>query len=140
MTITGRLLLAAVLAAPCVIVVACLRVASEGGWKRIGRLFLVMAAVAFVTWLVCDFRLRSWKSQQGVQNRINVSMMHDNLTALVDIGDAKLAREYVGFFGANGCALLDYDMTKTARGKDLQEQHLDWYVRIHELKDKAKQK
>jgi len=154
------LYLGGVLAAPCVIVVACMRSAgemhrraegSEGtfgeaepegramrvrGWKRVGRLFLVMAAVAFVTWLVCDFRLRNWKSKQVVQNRINVSMMHDNLTALLDIGDEKLAREYVGFFGTNGCTLLDFDLMRTARGKELLERHLDWYVRIQELKEK----
>lgn len=134
------LYLGGVLAAPCVIVVACIRSAGEGGWKQIGRLFLVMAATAFVTWLACDFRLRRWKSEQNVHNRINVCTLTDNLTALLDIGDEKLAREYVGFFGTNGCTLLDYDLMWTARDKELQERNLDWYVRIQELKGKAVQK
>jgi len=130
------LYLGGMLAAPCVIVVACIRSAGEGGWKQMWRLLLVMAATAFVTWLVCDFRLRNWKSKQGMHNRMNVSMVHDNLTALLDVGDEKLSREYVGFFGTNGCTLLDYDQMRTARGKELLEQHLDWYTRIQELKGK----
>jgi len=138
--ITGWLLLAAVLAAPCVIVVAYIRSAVEGGWKRIGRLLFVMAATAFLTWMVGDFRLQLWKSEQGMHNRMNVCMIHDNLTALMDMGDEREMREYVGFFGTNGCTLLDWEQMQTARGKELQEQHLDWYMRIQEPKDRANQK
>jgi len=134
------LILLGLFVAPCIIILASIRVANEGGWKLVGRLFLVMSATALVTWMVCDFRLRKRKSKQSMYNRMNVCVLYDNLAGLLDIGDEKLAREYVGFFGTNGCTLLDFDMMKTVRGKDLQEQHLDWYVRIHDLKDKAKRK
>jgi len=134
------LILLGLFVAPCVIVLACLRVAKEGGWKRIGRLFLVMAATAFLTWMVCDFRLRNWKSKQGMYNRMNVCVLHDDLTGLLGIGDEKLAREYVGFFGSNGCTFLDYDLMQTEQGRELHERRRDWYVRIQELQDKVKQK
>jgi len=134
------LILLGLFVAPCVIVLASLRVAKEGGWKRIGRLFLVMAATAFVTWMLCDFRLRNWKSKQGMYNRMNVCVLHDNLTGLLDIGDEKLAREYVGFFASNGCTFLNYDLMQTEQGKALYERRRDWYARILELQEKAKEK
>jgi len=134
------LVLLALFASPCVIVLACIRSANEGGWGQVGRIALVIAATAFLAWFVGDMRLRSWQSQQGMHNRMNVCMIDDNLTALLDVGDEKLARGYVGFFGTNGCTLLDFEQMQTARGKELQEKNLDWYTRIQDLKGKAKGK
>jgi len=136
----GWLFIAALLASPCVIFVMCFRSAREGGWRRLALVLCAMAATAFLTWLVCDFRLWAWQSNQGLHNRLNVCMLHDDLTALIDIGDETLAREYVGFFGTNGCTLLNYEMMQTERGRELRERRLDWSMRIKELKDKAKRK
>ena len=133
--------LLALTAALAIPVIVCMRSVREGGWTRLVRVFLVMAAAAFLTWIVCHLRLSAWQSKQHVQNRINVCMLSDNLTALIDIGDEKLMREYVGFFGTNGCTLLNYDLMQKERGRALQEQNLGWHMRLQELlKDKADRK
>ena len=101
-------------------------------WKWGVSALTLSICTASIAWFVRGVEAETWKNDQSLHIRWNVTWLQDQYGQIDKLGDETLRRDYVTNFLANACLLLNLDGKSAPGTSNLVERYyFDWGDRIN---------